>query len=113
MIEKPCIYKHSCGWEICMLEDCPEYIAKTKENKYYGTDGGKMDQFTATEQAYRNGYAKGFEDGKRDSEKRGRWIIHSIGSGENATNFAECSYCHVCGSPQWKVCPVCETKMEV
>lgn len=43
--------------------------------------------------------------------KRGRWIIHSSGNGANATNWAECSECHVCGSPQWKVCPVCETKM--
>lgn len=44
--------------------------------------------------------------------KRGRWIIHSSGGGEHATNWAECSECRVCGSPQWKVCPVCETKME-
>lgn len=44
--------------------------------------------------------------------KRGRWIIHSSGHGANATNWAECSECHVCGSPQWKVCPVCETRME-
>ena len=44
--------------------------------------------------------------------KRGRWIVHSNGHGRNATNWAECSECHVCGSPQWKVCPVCETKME-
>ena len=44
--------------------------------------------------------------------KLGRWIIHSSGHGRNATNWAECSECHVCGSPQWKVCPVCETRME-
>jgi hypothetical protein len=44
-------------------------------------------------------------------EKRGHWIIRSYGHGDNATNWAECSECHVCGSPQWKVCPVCETKM--
>ena len=43
--------------------------------------------------------------------KRGHWIIRSSGKGANATNYAECSECHVCGSPQWKVCPVCETKM--
>jgi uncharacterized paraquat-inducible protein A len=43
---------------------------------------------------------------------RGHWIIRSSGKGANATNWAECSYCHVCGSPQWKVCPVCETKMD-
>jgi hypothetical protein len=34
------------------------------------------------------------------------------GRGNHATNWAECSECRVCGSPQWKVCPVCETKME-
>ena len=44
--------------------------------------------------------------------KRGHWIIKSIGHGKNATNWAECSECRVCGSPQWKVCPVCETRME-
>jgi uncharacterized membrane protein len=45
-------------------------------------------------------------------EKYGRWIIHSSGRGRNATNWAECSECRVCGSPQWKVCPVCEARME-
>lgn len=45
--------------------------------------------------------------------KRGHWIIHSSGSGDYATNWTECSECHVCGSPQWKVCPVCETKMDL
>lgn len=38
----------------------------------------------------------------------GYWIKH--GTGENA--YVECSECHVCGNPAWKVCPVCETKME-
>ena len=32
--EKPCIYKFSCGWEVCMMTECLEYVAKTKENKY-------------------------------------------------------------------------------
>lgn len=45
--------------------------------------------------------------------KRGRWLIRSTGKGANATNWAECSECHVCGSPGWKVCPVCETKMDL
>lgn len=43
---------------------------------------------------------------------KGHWIIRSSGRGSQTTNWAECSECHVCGSPQWKVCPVCETKME-
>ena len=42
----------------------------------------------------------------------GHWIIRSSGRGKYATNWAECSNCRVCGSPQWKVCPVCETRME-
>ena len=39
--------------------------------------------------------------------KTGRWIIHT--SKENI--WAECSNCLTCGSPRWKVCPVCERKM--
>ena len=73
---------------------------------------GHEDQYNIAEMSYQNGYAKGFEDGKNESAKRGHWIIHSNGSGKHATNWAECSECRVCGSPQWKVCPVCETKME-
>lgn len=46
------------------------------------------------------------------NQNTGYWIIRSSGKGRNATNWAECSVCHVCGSPQWKVCPVCETRME-
>lgn len=46
------------------------------------------------------------------AEKRGHWIIRSIGNGANAMNWAECSECHVCGNPQWKRCPVCETVMD-
>lgn len=73
---------------------------------------GHADQHNISEMAYNNGYAKGYEDGKRDSGKRGHWIIRSSGHGANANNWAECSECHVCGSPQWKICPVCESRME-
>ena len=41
----------------------------------------------------------------------GHWIIRSSGRGRETTNWAECSECHVCGSPQWKICPVCEARM--
>ena len=41
----------------------------------------------------------------------GHWVIHSSGKGDQTTNWAECSECHACGSPQWKVCPVCEARM--
>lgn len=67
-----------------------------------------MDIHTAMEESYKNGYAKGYEDGK-SSARRGHWIIHNRGT----NNWAECSECLTCGSPHWKVCPVCETKMEV
>lgn len=45
--------------------------------------------------------------------KVGHWIIHHQAGGRKARvqAWAECSECHVCGSPQWKVCPVCEAKM--
>lgn len=46
-----------------------------------------------------------------DAVKHGHWVIH-IEKGRNARNWAECSECHVCGSPHWKVCPVCETRMD-
>lgn len=45
--------------------------------------------------------------------RKGHWIIHSSGKGDYANNWAECSECRVCGSPQWKRCPVCEARMEV
>lgn len=45
--------------------------------------------------------------------KEGHWVIHSSGMGSNANNWAECSECRVCGSPVWKVCPVCETRMVI
>ena len=45
--------------------------------------------------------------------KVGHWIRHYANRGgkKRTLTWAECSECHVCGSPQWKVCPVCETKM--
>ena len=44
-----------------------------------------------------------------DQPRTGHWINH----GEGAARWVECSHCLTCGSPQWKICPVCETKMEV
>lgn len=35
------------------------------------------------------------------------WIIHT----SKDDIWAECSNCLTCGSPKWKVCPVCERKM--
>lgn len=67
-----------------------------------------MDIHTAMEESYKNGYKKGYEDGKGVSRK-GHWITNKVG----LNVWAECSECLTCGSPHWKVCPVCETKMEV
>ena len=33
--EKPCIYKHTCGFDICMKSDCPYYEPKTKGKKWF------------------------------------------------------------------------------
>ena len=100
--------------EIVTRQGCEGLAKYLLENgvKLYPAAPGHNDQYNIAEMAYNNGYEKGFADGKREPEKRGRWIIHSSGHGANATNWAECSECHVCGSPQWKVCPVCETRME-
>ena len=68
-----------------------------------------MDLHTVAEESYKNGYRKGYEDGSGVSGRRGLWIIHNRGN----NNWAECSECLTCGSPHWKVCPVCETRMEV
>lgn len=40
-------------------------------------------------------------------QETAHWIIHIT----NDDIYAECSNCLTCGSPQWKVCPVCERKM--
>ena len=40
------------------------------------TEKGKaMKEHDANEQRYRNGYAAGYEAGKRDAVKHGRWIV--------------------------------------
>lgn len=66
-----------------------------------------MNWYDATEEAYRNGYKKGMEDAQKNV-RHGKWLNR----GEGHAAFVECSYCHVVGSPGWKVCPVCETKMD-
>jgi hypothetical protein len=68
---------------------------------------GHDDQHNISEMSYKNGYAKGYEDGKNDSRKNGYWVKRT----HSGVSWHECSECHVCGSPQWKACPVCDTKM--
>ena len=33
-IDKPCIYKNTCGFEYCNMIDCPYYKPKTKGRKW-------------------------------------------------------------------------------
>ena len=72
-----------------------------------------MNWYDAMEEAYKKGYAKGQEDAQKDV-RHGHWVVHCTVGGKHTLvrTWAECSYCHVCGSPNWKVCPVCETKMD-
>ena len=37
--EYPCIYKHTCGFDICMLSECPDYEPKTKGKKWFEEEG--------------------------------------------------------------------------
>ena len=63
-----------------------------------------MDKYTATEQAYKNGY----EQGKKDAVKHGKWKLHKNGSGTcDQCNFTQKDvwdmdrwqrYCGVCGA---------------
>ena len=46
-----------------------------------------MNSYMATEAAYKNGYAKGYEDGKRDAIKHAKWIDDRCSNcGEEATS---------------------------
>lgn len=70
-----------------------------------------MDKYTAQEVAYKNGY----EAGKRDAIKHGRWIM---GVDEADYLYGECSVCGYverdafpCGRTP-KFCPECGAKMD-
>jgi NTP pyrophosphatase (non-canonical NTP hydrolase) len=34
----PCKYKKSCGWEVCLDEDCPEFVAKKRGEPFVGEE---------------------------------------------------------------------------
>lgn len=65
-----------------------------------------MDKYTIDETQYKNGYRKGYEDGKRDAVKHGRWKIHGDIAVCNLCNShivaeqgaAELNYCYNCGA---------------
>ncbi len=50
-----------------------------------------MEIYIAMEESYKNGYAKGFEDGKKAGVKHGRWIDRY--SGKYANPLYDCSEC--------------------
>lgn len=37
-IDKPCIYKNTCGFEYCNMTDYPYYKPKTKGRKWAGKE---------------------------------------------------------------------------
>lgn len=72
-----------------------------------------MDNHTATELAYKNGY----EQGKKDAVRHGRWVKQWCDNNMIGHEYAECS---VCGCSMldtnqfWnsKHCPNCGVKMD-
>lgn len=73
-----------------------------------------MDKYTAAEQAYKNGY----EQGKKDAVKHGRWELYSN------DDTLGCSYfCSLCGANYdeeffeenmpFRFCPICGAKMDL
>ena len=70
-----------------------------------------MNVYEATEIAYKNGY----EAGKRDAVKHGRWI--EVNKHRDPEGWIECDYkCSNCGEISWEegnYCPWCGTKMDL
>ncbi len=66
-----------------------------------------------TEQAYRNGYAKGYQDAKKE-ERHGRWLYNRIVS-------PDFRICNQCGRPyrisksesEYNLCPNCGAIMDL
>lgn len=76
----------------------------------------ELDEFTCRyayaygEWQYNEGYQKGYEQGKKDAVKHGRWIINE--------NIPCCYCCSECGHRVFlqyvklKYCPECGSKMD-
>ena len=72
-----------------------------------------MDMYTATEEAYKNGYAQGYEDGKIEAIKYGSWKAVN----KDSRGYASSYKCSVCGCIstqhcflkycEFDFCPVC------
>ena len=69
-----------------------------------------MKTYEATEQAYKNGYERGYKDGKSAAVKRGRWRWRKYGG-----SHFYCSECEI-GVPfsytAHKYCPNCGVRMD-
>lgn len=66
-----------------------------------------MKAHEATEAAYKNGYAKGYEDGKRDAVKRGRWEWFD----DEECGMHRCSVCYGGVGYPTHFCPDCGADM--
>ena len=68
-----------------------------------------MDKYTATEQAYKNGY----EQGKKDAVRHGRWEHKKHKLFGNEYDYI----CSTCGCDyalaQYRYCPNCGAKMDL
>ena len=42
MDEKPCVYKKSCGYDVCMKDACPDYRAKKRGEPFFGEEKAKL-----------------------------------------------------------------------
>ena len=77
-----------------------------------------MKTYEATEQAYKNGYEKG----KQDAVKHGRWeVVHGVLT-PGGDPLLRCNICrareseHLCGiefRTIWNYCPNCGAKMDL
>lgn len=74
-----------------------------------------MNQRDITEQAYKNGYAKGYEDGKRDAVNHGQWEKpDKFGMNHKFNNLGVvCSHCCSWSDNKRKFCPECGAKMDL
>ena len=43
-MEPPCIYKHTCGHDFCLMQDCIDYHAKKYGDPWYEDASEKYDR---------------------------------------------------------------------
>lgn len=68
-----------------------------------------MDEYTISEESYKNGYKDGYEDGKKDAVVHGKWIIPTKIGGRSYP-IPHCSVCDgiPCGTDEkTKYCSHC------